>query len=207
VALPLPYQDMDHYLGSLSHNARRSLKRKMRSLRELRIEMRNSADGVEDQLFPLFENTRNQSKYRYGEFEDLNRDLFKRVMGELGEKARLILCWKGDKLVCFLLMLVDRDRIIGKYIGMVYPEAREFNLYSLAVLKLIESAMECRIGRVELGVSTYPAKLLFGGHMERRWLYYRCLNPWLDAAHVLDFLFDFERNDKDVRRLSARVRD
>jgi predicted N-acyltransferase len=198
---------MDEYLISLPKKTRTYMKRKMRSLPELRIEFRTTADGVEDQLFPLFENTRNQSKSRYGEFEDLNCDLFKRVMGELGDKACLMLCWKGDRLMSFLLMLVARDRVIGKYIGMVYPEGRELNLYFVMALKMIEMAIERGIGQVEMGVTTYPTKLLFGGHMERRWLYYRCLSRWQDAAiHAFDFLFDFERNDEDLRRLSAKIR-
>ena len=75
-------------------------------------------------------------------------------------------------------------------------------------LKMIEMAIERGIGRVEMGVTTYPTKLLFGGHMERRWLYYRCMNRFQDAAiHAFDFLFDFERNDADLRRLSAKIRD
>jgi GNAT acetyltransferase-like protein len=207
VALPALFGGMDEYLFSLPKKTRTYMKRKMRSLPELRIEFRHSAEGIEDQLFPLFENTRNQSKSRYGEFEDLNCDLFKRVMGELGDKARLMLCWKGDRLMSFLLMLVASDRVIGKYIGMVYPEGPELNLYFVMALKMIEMAIEGGIGRVEMGVTTYPTKLLFGGHMERRWLYYRCMNRFQDAAiHAFDFLFDFERNDPDLRRLGARIR-
>jgi predicted N-acyltransferase len=120
VALPVRFRTMEEYYLSLPKKTRTYMKRKMRSAPELR----NSADGVEDQLFPLFENTRNQSKSRYGEFEHLNSDLFKRVMRELGDNARLMLCWKGGRLMSFLLMLVAPDRVIGKYIGMVYPEGR-----------------------------------------------------------------------------------
>ena len=207
VALPARFGSMEEYLLSLPKKTRTYMKRKMRFVPDLRIELRHSAEGVEDQLFPLFENTRNQSKSRYGEFEDLNRDLFKRVMGELGDKACLMLCWKGDRLMSFLLMLVASDRVIGKYIGMVYPEGPELNLYFVMALKMIEMAIERGIGRVEMGVTTYPTKLLFGGHMERRWLYYRCMNRFQDAViHAFDFLFDFERNDADLRRLSARIR-
>ena len=206
VALPVRCRSMDEYLCSLPKKTRTYMKRKMRSLPELRIELRNSAEGIEDQLFPLFENTRNQSKSRYGEFEDLNSDLFKQVMGKLGDRACLMLCWKGDRLMSFLLMLVARDRVIGKYIGMVYPEGRELNLYFVMALKMIEIAIKRGIGRVEMGVTTYPTKLLFGGHLERRWLYYRCLNRLQDAAiHAVDFLFDFERNDADLRRLAAKI--
>jgi peptidoglycan biosynthesis/recognition FemAB-like protein len=205
VALPVRFRDMDHYLRSLPKKTRTYMKRKMRSLQELHIEFRTSAEDIEEQLFPLFENTRDQSRSRYGEFEDLNRDLFKRVMSELGDKACLMLCWKGDRLMGFSLVLVAPDCVIGKYIGMIYPEARELNLYFVMALKWIEMAIECGIGRIEMGATTYPTKLLFGGHLERRWLYYRCLNPWQDTLiHAFDFLLDFERNDKDLRRLSAK---
>jgi hypothetical protein len=206
VALPVRSRSMDEYFCGLPKKTRTYMKRKMRSLPELRIEFRTSAAGIEEQLFLLFENTRNQSKSRYGEFEDLNPDLFKQVMGELGDRACLMLCWKGDRLMSFLLMLVAPDRVIGKYIGMVYPEGRELNLYFVMALKMIEMAIARGIGRVEMGVTTYPTKLLFGGHMERRWLYYRCLNRFQDAAiHAFDFLFDFERNDEDLRRLAAKI--
>jgi hypothetical protein len=117
-----------------------------------------------------------------------------------------MLCWKGDRLMSFLLMLVAPDRVIGKYIGMVYPEGRELNLYFVMALKMIEMAMARGIGRVEMGVTTYPTKLLFGGHMERRWLYYRCINRFQDAViHAFDFLFDFERNDVDLRLLAGKI--
>jgi Acetyltransferase (GNAT) domain len=206
VALPVRCRSMDEYLFSLPKKTRTYMQRKLRSLPELRIELRTSAAGIEDQLFPMFENTRNQSKSRYGEFEDLNPDLFRQVMGELGDRATLMLCWKGDRLMSFLLMLVAPDRVIGKYIGMVYPEGRELNLYFVMALKMIEMAMERGIGRVEMGVTTYPTKLLFGGHMERRWLYYRCLNRFQDAViHAFDFLFDFERNDADLRLLAGKI--
>lgn len=206
VALPVRGSSLDEHLFTLPKKTRTYMQRKLRLLPELRIELRNSAAGVEDKLFPLFENTRNQSPSRYGEFEDLNCDLFREVMGKLGERATLMLCWKGDKLMSFLLMLVAPDCVIGKYIGMVYPEGRELNLYFVMALKMIEMAIERGIGRVEMGVTTYPTKLLFGGHLERRWLYYRCMNRFQDAAiHAFDFLFDFERNDADLRDLAVEI--
>jgi hypothetical protein len=61
-------------------------------------------------------------------------------------------------------VLVAPDRVIGKYIGMVYPEGRDLNLYFVMALKMIGMAIERGIGPVEMGVTTYPTKLPFGGH-------------------------------------------
>jgi hypothetical protein len=57
-----------------------------------------------------------------------------------------------------------------------------------------------------MGVTTYATKLLFGGHLERRWLYFQFMGPIQNAIiSPLAFLFDFERNDADLRRLDAAL--
>ncbi len=208
VALPTSFPSFHDYLHSLPKKTRTYLQRKMRPLSELRIELRTSARGLESQLYAMFENTRRQSKGAYGEFDGLHPQVFNRMLAELGDKANILLCWQGDRLMSFLFILLADDRIIGKYIGMNYPEARDLNLYFIMALKMIELAIERRASVVEMGVTTYPTKLLFGGHLERRWLYFQFLGPIQDAViSPFAFLFDFERNDADLRQLGAQVRD
>ncbi len=156
----------------------------------------------------MFENTRRQSKGAYGEFDGLHPQVFNRMLAELGDKANILLCWHGERLMSFLFILLSDDRIIGKYIGMNYPEARELNLYFVMALKMIELAIERRASVVEMGVTTYPTKLLFGGHLERRWLYFQFVGPIQHAViSPFAFLFDFERNDAELRQLGAQVAD
>src|SRR5262249_13947222 len=106
----------------------------------------------------------------------------------------------------FQLCLIGRDSIVNEQLGMKYPEARELNLFFVNWLMLVRYALEKGVGLIEMGATTYATKLLFGGYLERRWLYFRCqsniatvvIRPFLRLA-------DFERNDPELMKLNAVV--
>ena len=200
--LDLPYRSLDHYLDSLPEKTGSYFRRKLRSAAKVRIEYRSSIAGLEAQLGALFESTLKQSKVDYGDFERLDPAYFSRVVHGMGDKAQLMLCWRGEELLSFQLFLVGADRVLAKQIGMKYPEARELNLYFVNWLKLIEFAIEHRIPGVEMGATTYATKLLFGGHLERRWLHFRFRGALANTAlSPVAPLFDFERNDPELQKL------
>jgi hypothetical protein len=200
--LDLPYRSLDHYLDSLPEKTGSYFRRKLRSAAKVRIEYRSSIAGLQAQLGALFESTLKQSKVDYGDFERLDPAYFSRVVHGMGDKAQLMLCWRGEELLSFQLFLVGSDRVLAKQIGMKYPEARELNLYFVNWLKLIEFAIEHRIPGVEMGATTYATKLLFGGSLERRWLHFRFRGALANAAlSPVAPLFDFERNDPELQKL------
>jgi hypothetical protein len=205
--LELPYRSLDHYLDSLPEKTGSYLRRKMRSAKKVRIEYRSSIAGLETRLGELFESTLKQSKVDYGDFEKLDPDYFAKVVNGMGDKAQLMLCWRGEELLSFQLFLVGTDRVLAKQIGMKYPEGRELNLYFVNWLKLIEFAIDRRIPSVEMGATTYATKLLFGGYLERRWLHFRF--RWGIANRLLSPvvpLFDFERNDPELQKLDEAAK-
>src|SRR5262249_43413106 len=154
----------------------------------------------------LFENTRNQSKGHYGAFEMLHPDYFSKVLEMLGHKVKVMLCWRGEELLSFELFLVGRDCIAARDIGMKYPEARQFNLYFINWIKMIEFALENRITRIDMGATTYSTKLLLGGHLERRWLYFRFSGRLTNfLSRPLGPMFDFEKNDPELQKLDAPI--
>ena len=207
VMLDLTARTLGEYLDGLPEKTGSYLRRKLRGASKVRVEYRTSVNGLEGRLHELFENTLKQSHVDYGDFERLNPAYFSRVVHDLGQEAKLMLCWRGNELLSFQLFLVGHDRVLAKQIGMKYPEARELNLYFVNWLKLIEFAIEHRIPRVEMGATTYRTKLLFGGYLERRWLHYRfrgaIANRLLKPAAPL---FDFERNDPELQRLDVDVK-
>jgi len=74
-------------------------------------------------------------------------------------------------------------------------------------LKLIEFAIQHRIPSVEMGATTYATKLLFGGYLERRWLHFRFRSGlWNRVFDPLTPLFDFEKNDPELKKLDAGVK-
>jgi hypothetical protein len=203
VMLDLPYKTYDDYLMSLPAKVRGYMKRKARANARVRMEYRTSIAGLEREIYALYQATLANSSVDYGDFEQLSPEYFSRVLENLGERAQLALCWNGDQLVGFQLSLVDSARIVTKHIGMKYPEARELNLYFLNWLKMIEFAIERRIPLVEMGATTYATKLLFGGRLSRRWLYFRFRSDLMNwMMRPLIPLFDFERNDPELKALA-----
>jgi hypothetical protein len=202
VMLDLSAGSLDDYLDDLPENTASYLRRKLRSARKVRIEYRTSIDGLEQRLHELFENTLQHSQVDHGDFEKLHPGYFSQVVHGLGERAKLMLCWRGDALLSFQLFLVGRDRVLAKQIGMRYPEARELNLYFVNWLKLIEFAIAHRIPAVEMGATTYHTKLLFGGYLDRRFLHYRFRGALANRIlKPLGPFFDFERNDPELQKL------
>lgn len=203
--LDLPFARFDDYLASLPAKTRGYLKRKRRAAANVRTEYVTSLAGLEPQVFALFQNTLAQSKVDYGDFEQLTPAYFSRVLEAMGEGAQCQLWWQGADLVGFQMSLVGARRIVTKHIGMQYPQARELNLYFLAWLGMIEFAIARGIPSIDMGATTYATKLLFGAHLDQRWLYFRFRG---DVANFvfqpLAPLFDFERNDPELKALRAK---
>jgi hypothetical protein len=204
VKLRLPFRSLEAYFASLPRKTASYFRRKLRPASELRIEYRSTVEGLEGQLNALFESTLEQSRVDHGDFEQLDPAYFGKVVSGLGENAKLMLCWRGDELLSFQLFLVGREQIIAKQIGMKYPEAREYNLYFVNWIELIRFALEKRIPLVEMGATTYATKLLFGGYLERRWLYFRARDDWANPIYRrLSARFDFEGNDPELKELKT----
>jgi len=205
VTLPLPFGTLNEYLASHSRQISTYFKRKLRTLPKLRIEFRSSIEGLEPQLNRLIANTLAQSSVDYAGFEQVDPAYVGKVVSSLGGRAQVMLCWREHELLGFTLFLIDDDRILDDKIGMKYPEAREYNIYFIIWLKLIEFAIERHIPLLEMGGTTYATKLLFGGHLERRWLYFRWREDWTNSLlRPLAPMFDFERNDPELKQLKAR---
>jgi predicted N-acyltransferase len=162
--------------------------------------------GLEDQVTQLFESTLHHSRVDYGDFQRLGADYFSHVLHHMGDNAQLMLCWRDRDLVSFQLSLVGDDRVVTKHIGMRYPAARELSLYFLNWLKLIEFAIERRIPCIDMGATTYATKLLFGAHLERRWLHFRFRRSVSNAIFSpLGRWLDFESNDRELKALGSAL--
>lgn len=204
VTLDVHAASLDAYLKGLKRQHRSYFRNKLKTLDQIRIEFRRSAAGLESELIRLYEATLAQSGVSYGEFDRIGPDYFRAFLERQGDRAQLMLFWQGDKLVSFHLFHVGARRIISNKMGMSYPEARELNLYFINWLKIIEIACERQVPEIEMGATTYAAKLLFGGTLERRWLHFRFRRPWLNRiSRPLHGLFDFERNDAELKKLVA----
>lgn len=207
VMLDLNYRTFDEYLASLPSKDRSYLKRRNKTASLVRIEFRNSIEGLESKVYELFQNTLRESKVDYGDFEQLHPDYFPRLTQALRDKAPVVLVWQGDELLSFNLFLLAPGRALAKQIGMKYPEARDLNLYFVNWIALVEYCIENGISVCEMGATTYATKLLFGGYLERRWLHFRFRSDLANRLlRPLAPLFDFERNDPELKALKPAQR-
>ncbi len=120
-----PVQDRGRVSRQLSSATRKDIRRKLKAASGIRLEIRHSIEGLEDEIVSLYDETRHQSGFDYGDLEKLSPSYFRDVMHKLGDRGALMLYWLGDELLGFNLLLVGRDRVIDKFIGMRYPKARE----------------------------------------------------------------------------------
>jgi predicted N-acyltransferase len=202
--LPLPRGTLDDYLASLPRKRAAYFRRKLAPKAALRIEYRTNIDGLENEIHSLYEATLAQSNVGYGDLDKLPPGFFARLLARMGEDARLMLCWQDDRLVSFQVFLVGTRRIVAYKIGMRYPEARDLNLYFINWLEMIEFATGRGISEIEMGATSYASKLLFGGHLERRWLHFRFRRPLSNRiSRTFHHHFDFEANDAELQKLAA----
>jgi hypothetical protein len=206
--LDLPFASEAEYLATLSAATRKDIRRKLAKTGDVRIEMRRSIVGLEDQITALYESTRLQSGLDYGDFERLPPDYFARVSEALGEQALFILYWVGTTLAAFNLLLIERERVIDKFLGMRYPLAREHNLYALSWMTNVRYCLAHGVGQLQSGQTAYASKLRFGSRLVPLAIYFRHRQSMLNwvLKSVSPYLA-FDRLDPDLkahRRLPER---
>ena len=76
--LDLPFKCDPEYIASLSANNRSTLRRKLNGAGGVRVELAHSIAGLEEKIFALYECTRANSRFDYGDFEQLSPEYFKR---------------------------------------------------------------------------------------------------------------------------------
>ena len=206
VILDLPFRDLDNYLASLPEGTGSYLRRKWRSASKVTIEHPDSIAGLESEINALYASTLAQSRVDYGNFGPVHPDYFASVLRGMGRNARIMLCRVDGELLSFQLYMVGRDAVYAKGIGMKYPQARDYNLYFLNWKEMIAYCLNRGIPHISMSGTTYSTKMLIGGRLEQRWIFFRFQNPVVNLiAPRLAGAFDFESNDPELRALRAAV--
>jgi hypothetical protein len=180
VVLPLPFATMPEYLASLSHNARKDLRRKIKhTLAQGPIEVR-VVDQVADLIEPVF--ALYLATYHAGtvRFEKLTRDYFLEVGRRQRSQARFFLFHREGRLICFNLCFQHGDQLIDKFIGLDYAVARELNLYFYTWHHNVEWCLAHGVRRYQVGQTDHAAKVRLGGKLVPLYFHARHTNPWLN---------------------------
>lgn len=203
--LDLPYKTEAEYIQSLSANNRSTLRRKLKAAPKVQLETVRSIAGLEDEIFELYEETRRNSRFDYGDFEQLSPAYFRNVMEALGDRAACILCRVDGKLLAYKLMFIEKDRIIDKFWGMRYPIGRDYNLFFLAWMEGVRFALAHGATKFQSGQTAYAQKVKLGSRLDPLWVYFRHRGRVTNRVFrtVAPFLA-FDKMDPELQEIRKR---
>ena len=195
------------YIQGLSANNRSTLRRKLKTAGQVDVSIVEGSGvaGLEDELYDLYEETRRNSRFDYGDFEQLSPAYFRDVCQALGPQAKVILCRVDGRLLAFKLMLVEGTRVIDKFWGMRYPVGREHNLFFVAWMECVRFCLANGKTRMQSGQTAYAQKVKLGSRLDRLWVYFRH-RQWLvnRVFRRVAPLVAFDRMDPELGEIRKR---
>ncbi len=141
----IDFDSIDVYLERLSNSRRKNLRRKLRKRDGLQIDRVHTGnslfddDVVVDTYYALYLDVYQQSEIH---FDLLTRDFFAAMLRD-GNNGGISFEYRVEgELIGYNLCFEHDGRLIDKYIGLRYPQARENNLYFISWFVNLEYALE-----------------------------------------------------------------
>jgi predicted N-acyltransferase len=141
----IDFTSTDDYLARLSSGRRRDIRRKLRSAAELDIETVPTGDprfadaAVRAQYYSLFINVYNQSEIH---FDLPTQDFFDALLQDTASGGVIFVYRHQGHMIGFNLCYACGGNLVDKYVGFVYPQARELNLYFVSWIHNLDYALK-----------------------------------------------------------------
>lgn len=182
--LPIDFDSADDYLARLSRGRRRDLQRKLRARAALRIAVWPTGAPVFDdpdllaRCVALYENVYAQSAIQ---FDHLTPDFLHALLRDPGSGGVVFAYFHGEQLIGWNLCYEFAGKLIDKYIGFAYPQARDHNLYFVSWMENLEYARRRGLSHYIAGWTDTAVKRQLGARFcfTRHAVYVR--NPLLRA--------------------------
>ena len=130
--VPVDFDSVEQFLARMPRPRRKEFKRKRRSAERLDIEeiptgdMRFRDPALLEHCYALYRNVYAQSAIQ---FDLLSPEFFSAVLQDGANRGVLFAYRVHGELIGFNLCFVHERRLIDKYLGFAYPQAREHDLY------------------------------------------------------------------------------
>ncbi len=141
----IDFRSVDEYLARLSSGRRKDLRRKLKKRPLLDVERVPIGDArffdpaFLDELYAMYLAVFAQSEIH---FDLLSREFFAAMLQSRDITGVVFLYRQGETLAGHNICLIHNGMLIDKYIGLVYPLARDLNLYFLSWVANLEYALE-----------------------------------------------------------------
>jgi predicted N-acyltransferase len=182
--VPIDFGSNDEYLARLSSGRRKNIRRKLRSLAKLEIEAVPTGDArFRDEatlaaFHALFDNVYAQSEIHF----DRPDAAFFRSLLQDGQSGGVVFVYRhAGEMIGWNLCYEHAGKLVDKYVGFAYPQAREHNLYFVSWMHNLDHARQRGLSHYVAGWTDPEVKAFLGARMTftRHAVYAR--NPLLRA--------------------------
>ncbi|MDO1528784.1 GNAT family N-acetyltransferase [Fulvimonas sp. R45] len=182
--VPIDFASDDAYLARLSYSRRKNIRRKLRSRADLDVEAVPTGDPrFHDEAtlaacHALFDNVYAQSEIH---FDRLTADYFRRLLQDPASGGVVFFYRHAGRVIGWNLCYEHGGKLVDKYVGFAYPEAREHNLYFVSWMHNLGYARERGLTHYVAGWTDPEVKAFLGASFTftRHAVYAR--NPLLRA--------------------------
>jgi hypothetical protein len=180
--VPIDFSSDDDYLARLSSGRRKNIRRKLRSRADLEIEAVPTGDrrfqdiAMLAEFYALFDNVYAQSETH---FDRLSAAFFRRLLQDADSGGVVFVYRHAGQMIGWNLCYEHGGKLIDKYVGFAYPQAREHNLYFVSWMHTLDYARERGLSHYVAGWTDPEVKAFLGAQMTftRHAIYVR--NPLL----------------------------
>ncbi|MFD1260203.1 GNAT family N-acetyltransferase [Entomomonas asaccharolytica] len=143
--VPVDYENIDDYLSKLSASRRKDFRRKLKLREKVDINVLQGGDecffeqAVLDTYYQLYLNVYEQSEVH---FDLLTKAFFTQLLQDKQTVTKIFTYHHQGELVGYNICFIVNDMLVDKYIGLVYPAARDFNLYYISWFHNLEYAKQ-----------------------------------------------------------------
>ncbi|MCW8808856.1 MAG: GNAT family N-acetyltransferase [Rhodanobacter sp.] len=196
--LPIDFESNDAYLSRLSSGRRKNIRRKLRSRANLEVEVVHTGDArfrdeaTLAEFHALFDNVYEQSEIH---FDRLTAAFFRVVLQDADSGGVVFVYRHAGQVIGWNLCYEHGGKLIDKYVGFAYPQAREQNLYFVSWMHNLEYARQQGLTHYVAGWTDPEVKAFLGARMTftRHAVFVR--NPLLRALlHRLASHFESDRH-------------
>lgn len=196
--VPINFTSIDDLFTRFSYSRRKNFRRKLKAREKLAIDILQSGDDcffddiILDKYYQLYLNVYQQSEVH---FDLLTKPFFIQLLQNKAAQARIFTYHYNGELIGFNICFVVNNMLIDKYIGLVYPQARDLNLYYISWFINLEYALQQGFSHYIAGWTDPEVKASLGASftLTKHLVYIR--NPLLRIA-LRSMIGHFE-NDKE----------
>lgn len=181
----IDFDSIDGYLARLSAARRKNIRRKLRARAGLDVTCLASGDPalsnpqLLNELHALYRNVYAQSEIH---FDLLDPRYFQRLLADGPSQGRLFLYRHQGALIGWNLCYVHAGKLVDKYLGLAYPQAREHNLYAVSWVHNLEYALQHGLSHYVAGWTDARIKAELGARFTHTRHAVRARSPLLRAA-------------------------